>query len=63
MTDAIGPDYTFQEQRGILMRDLLAKFQRGDWRGVSEAANELRELDARETAIEETIRMHLKPPI
>lgn len=32
----------------VIMRDLLWKFARGDWHGVSDAANDLRVLEATE---------------
>lgn len=32
----------------VIMRDLLWKFTRGDWHGVSDAANDLRVLEATE---------------
>lgn len=40
------PDY--QEQREILIAYLMAKVHIGDWHGVSDAANDLRVLEALE---------------
>lgn len=37
---------TSSEQREILKADLLGKFMREDWHGVSDAANDLRDHDA-----------------
>lgn len=36
-----------REHRKILIKYLLAKVEVEDWHGVSDAANDLRELDAR----------------
>lgn len=38
---------TYLEHRAILIRDLLAKAAIADWHGVSDAANDLRVLEAR----------------
>lgn len=38
---------TFEERRAALIRDLLGKAVIADWHGVSDAANDLRVLEAR----------------
>jgi hypothetical protein len=38
---------TFDEQKAALLQDLKGKLFREDWHGVSDAANDLRELEAR----------------
>lgn len=37
---------TYAEHHATLVSYLLAKVARGDWHGVSDAANDLRELEA-----------------
>jgi hypothetical protein len=37
---------TYEDHRRILMEYLKAKVDREDWHGVSDAANDLRELEA-----------------
>lgn len=39
---------TYAEQHKALRDDLLGKFYRADWHGVSDAANDLRVLEAKE---------------
>lgn len=41
-----GADLTYDEQRAALLADLDGKRFRGDWHGVSDAANDLRVLEA-----------------
>jgi len=38
----------YLEQRRVLIEYLLMKAQQEDWHGVSDAANDLREMDAQE---------------
>jgi hypothetical protein len=40
--------YTYAEQIEAVKQDLLCKFQRADWHGVSDCACDLRELEAEE---------------
>jgi hypothetical protein len=37
---------TYEEQHAALVADLKGKLERGDWHGVSDAANDLRVLEA-----------------
>lgn len=39
---------TYQEQHAALVADLQGKLHRQDWHGVSDAANDLRVLEARQ---------------
>jgi hypothetical protein len=38
--------FTPKQERDVMKADLLAKFYRADWHGVSDAANDLRVLEA-----------------
>jgi hypothetical protein len=40
-----------KEQRNAYIQYLLMKVEQADWHGVSDAANDLRELEARYTAL------------
>ena len=42
---------TLMTDREILIQYLLMKVRQEDWHGVSDAANDLREMDAKETGI------------
>lgn len=44
---------TYEEHRNTLITYLHAKAEIGDWHGVSDAANDLRELEAKKKAIDE----------
>lgn len=37
---------TYEEHRAVLIEYLKAKVEQADWHGVSDAANDLRELEA-----------------
>lgn len=41
---------TYQQQHAALIEDLKGKLHRQDWHGVSDAANDLRVLEARAPA-------------
>ena len=44
----MGERMTYEEQRRVLIDYLRAKVDLGDWHGVSDAANDLREIEAAE---------------
>jgi hypothetical protein len=45
----VGKDYTdYETQRAILLEYMQVMIARSDWHGVSDAANDLRVLDAEE---------------
>ena len=46
---------TYDEQHAALVADLKGKLERGDWHGVSDAANDLRVIEA-ENGSYETLR-------
>lgn len=41
--------FTYEEQRSALIHYLLMKVEQADWHGVSDAANDLRVLEAEST--------------
>ncbi len=43
---------TYDEQHAAILADLKGKLQREDWHGVSDAANDLRELEAEQRGLE-----------
>lgn len=44
---------TYEEHHAVLVAYLKAKVDIADWHGVSDAANDLRELEAKKKAIDE----------
>lgn len=42
---------TYEEHRSVLIAYLKAKIEISDWHGVSDAANDLRELEATQRAL------------
>lgn len=55
---------TYEEHRAVLIAYLKAKVESGDWHGVSDAANDLRVLEASPRPLDEQTRiaMAMCPP-